>query len=85
MLELEANQTDSQFLKDIYNLSKGFIEIKLTGTFDEAISYANSIWNRIQKFDSCYLSDIYLVNNILFLFPIETSVYISNYAIKQIL
>lgn len=82
--ELENDYEDNQLLKDIYHLSKGLITIKKTGSFEESFMYANGVWNRLQKYDSWYLSDIFLINNILFLFPLKTAVSISNFAINQL-
>ncbi|WP_107838165.1 helix-turn-helix domain-containing protein [Metasolibacillus meyeri] len=82
--EILLQKDEDQYIQDIYFISKGFISLKQDGNFDTACSYAQQVWERLQKFDTWYLSDIYLINNILFLFPIETAISISHLAITQL-
>ncbi|KYG90924.1 helix-turn-helix transcriptional regulator [Metasolibacillus sp. FSL H7-0170] len=82
--EILLQSEEDRYIQDIYFISKGFISLKRDGNFDIATSYAQQVWNRLQKFDTWYLSDIYLINNILFLFPVETAISISNLAIAQL-
>lgn len=42
------------------------------------------IWERLEKHDTWFLSDIYLINNILFLFPIETTILITEKILSQL-
>lgn len=82
--EILLKKGEDSYIQDIYFISKGFISLKQDGNFDIASTYAYQIWERLQKFDTWYLSDIYLINNILFLFPIETAISISEFAITQL-
>lgn len=42
------------------------------------------IWNRLEKYNEWYLYDIRLINNILYIFPIETAASIVHSALKQL-
>ena len=69
-------------LKDILNVSKALLAIQ-NEDYDKASEYGNLVWDRLEKLDSWYLSDIKLINNILFAFPIETAQHIAEFALKQ--
>lgn len=75
------NNSD-RYIDDIYSVSKALIAVK-NDNFDEAKKYAYKIWERLENLDNWYLADIKLINNILFLFPIDTAEYISEFALKQ--
>lgn len=42
------------------------------------------IWNRLEKYNEWYLYDIRLINNILYIFPIETAASIVHSALEQL-
>ncbi|AOM83883.1 helix-turn-helix domain-containing protein [Salisediminibacterium beveridgei] len=69
-------------LKDILSVSKALLAIQ-NEDYNEASKYGNLVWGRLEKLDSWYLSDIKLINNILFAFPIETAQHIAEFALKQ--
>lgn len=75
------NSSD-RYINDILNVSKALIAVK-EDNFDLAEKYGDEIWRRLEGLDNWYLSDIKLINNILFLFPIETAEYITEFAFKQ--
>lgn len=70
------------YIRDILNVSKALIAVK-DDNFDLAKHYGYKVWKRLEGADNWYLSDIKLINSILFLFPIETAEYISEFALKQ--
>ncbi|WP_332646787.1 helix-turn-helix domain-containing protein [Lysinibacillus sp. 54212] len=78
------NKSYDSFLYDILQLCKGFIKLKMTSDFKIASKYAKIIWSRLERTDIWYLSDLYLINNILFLFPLETSISIADLAITRL-
>lgn len=82
--EILLQSEEDRYIQDIYFISKGFISLKRDGNFDTASTHAHQVWERLQKFDTWYLSDIHLINNILFLFPVETAISISKLAIAQL-
>ncbi|MFC4713425.1 helix-turn-helix domain-containing protein [Planococcus dechangensis] len=75
------NNSD-RFINDIHNVCKALIEVK-GDNFDVAKSYGYKIWERLERSDNWYLSDIKLINSILFLFPVETAEHITEFALKQ--
>ncbi|MGE7935178.1 hypothetical protein [Viridibacillus arvi] len=78
------NEKEDRYIRDILTASKGLYELKKNKDFKKASYYAEQVWYRIQKSDTWYLSDIRLVNCILFLFPIDTALYIDQFAISQL-
>lgn len=52
--------------------------------YETAKQKVEPIWQRLEKHDIWYLYDIQLLNNILYLFPIDTAVSIVSLALKQL-
>lgn len=74
-----------RYLADILAISKAFLILKETEEFEKPREYAEEVWARLQKLNTWYLSDLKLINSILFLFPISTAITITEFAIKQAL
>lgn len=74
-----------RYLADILAISKAFLILKETEEFEKPREYAEEVWARLQKLNRWYLSDLKLINSILFLFPISTAITITEFAIKQAL
>lgn len=52
--------------------------------YESARKKVSFIWNRLEKYNEWYLYDIRLINNILYIFPIETAASIVHSALKQL-
>ena len=52
--------------------------------YESARKKVSFIWNRLEKYNEWYLYDIRLINNILYIFPIETATSIVHSALKQL-
>lgn len=76
------NHKDHQ-IEDILNVLHALLSIKRDNNFQKAKFYAEKVWQRLQNLNTWYFSEIRLVNNILFLFPIETAITIAKFAIEQ--
>lgn len=76
------NHEDHQ-IEDILNVLHALLSIKRDNDFQQAKFYAEKVWQRLQKLNTWYFSEIRLINNILFLFPIETAISIAKFAIEQ--
>lgn len=75
-------KNSDRYINDILNVSRALMAIK-DDNFELASTHGDKIWERLKNSDSWYLWDIRLINNILFLFPIETAKYIAEFALKQ--
>lgn len=75
-------KNSDRYINDILNVSRALMAIK-DDNFELASTHGDKIWKRLKNSDSWYLWDIRLINNILFLFPIETAKYIAEFALKQ--
>ncbi|MBK3493963.1 hypothetical protein JFL43_03635 [Viridibacillus sp. YIM B01967] len=82
--ETYLEKKEDCYIRDILNSSKGLYVLKKEKDFKKASFYAERVWKRLQQSDTWYLSDIRLVNSILFLFPIDTAIFIAQFAINQL-
>lgn len=71
-------------LKDIYYICEALLAVSLNNDFATAKRYAEKVWNRLEKFDKWYLMEIRLINAILFIFPPETAISISQKIVSQL-
>ncbi|UJF15771.1 helix-turn-helix domain-containing protein [Jeotgalibaca sp. MA1X17-3] len=71
-------------LNDIYYICEALILISIENNYKMAITYANKVWNRLEKFDQWYLMEIRLINAILFIFPTESAVHIAERIVAQL-
>lgn len=69
-------------LNNIIQLSYGLEIIALKEEYEEAISIASPIWEKLKKRDRWYIREISLLNNILYIFPFDTAEEIVKRSIK---
>lgn len=72
---LEKN--NDYVLQDVAYICEALILINEKRDYEQAIIYANKVWKRLEQFDRWFLMEIRLINTILFIFPIETAISIS--------
>lgn len=70
--------------KELLIIYEAMLLISEHDNYTGAAEKVNFIWNRLEKNDDWYLHDIQLLNYILFLFPPESAVSISNLAITKL-
>lgn len=73
---------DSSVIKDIFTLTEALIALHKDNNFDKAQKIARPIWNRLSKNDALYLYDLFFLNAILYIFPIESALHIKSLLIK---
>ena len=73
---------DNPTLQNIIQLSYGLELIALKEEYEEAISIALPIWEKLEKRDRWYIREISLLNNILYIFPFNTAEEIVKRSIK---
>ncbi|WP_033541803.1 helix-turn-helix domain-containing protein [Planococcus sp. CAU13] len=83
MSESYLHTVEDRYIQDILALSKAFLILKESENFEVPRRYAEDVWLRLQNSNIWYLSDLKLINSILFLFPIPTAISITQFAIKQ--
>lgn len=72
------------FIKNIYTVLNALKVMAENNSFEEAQKIIAPIWSNLSSRDNLYLSDIFLLNNILFIFPLETAINIKKFAFRQI-
>ena len=81
--ELLLNSGHDEVIKDIQTLCKSMIYLN-NNRMEQAQIHANEIWEKLKKREQLYISDIYLFNAILFIFPIDTIKETRNFIQKSI-
>ncbi|MGA9519009.1 MAG: helix-turn-helix domain-containing protein [Trichococcus sp.] len=77
-------ENEDYLLRSLYYACESLIVLTATQNLEKAQLYAKKIWERMEKFDKWYLSDIRLINTILFIFPIDVAVHIGERVTKQL-
>lgn len=83
LAESYLDENEDRHIRDILSISQSFLILKETESFEVPRQYAEKVWGRLEGLNTWYLSDLKLINSILFLFPIATAISITNLAITQ--
>lgn len=70
-------------IADIVHLTDALIILARTGDILNARKEAMPVWGRLEKLDGWYLVELGMINAMLFLFPIDEAILISETAFKQ--
>lgn len=79
-IESEKNTT----LGNIVDALNGLITYQATDTFSAAEPFAQKVWQSVSHRETPFLVDLFLINDILFLFPPSVAIDIEQRAAKQI-
>ena len=71
-------------LRSLYYACESLIILTTTQNIEKARVFAKKIWERMEKFDKWYLSDIRLIITVLFMFPLDVAVLIGERFTKQL-
>jgi len=71
-------------LTDIWIVCNSLLLLIDTKDFKQASIPANKVWERLSKRNQLYITDIYLLNSIYFIFPLETALEMKNFIDKSI-
>ncbi|MFP5303680.1 hypothetical protein R2R70_21100, partial [Cobetia sp. SIMBA_158] len=66
-------------IRDIQTLCKSLAPLLESGEFESGRLYARQIWQRLSHNNNLYYYDIYLLNAILFVFPLDEMLGIYQY------
>lgn len=83
-LKSYLSKNKDYILQDIYYICEALLAVSLNNDFSTAKKYAEKVWKRLEKFDQWYLMEIRLINAILFIFPPETAISISQKIVSQL-
>lgn len=75
---------DDPIIKDIVEVYNASLTLAETNDLKKACKHAEKVWFRLEKMDKWYLTELRLLNNILFFFPAETSLFISKRALVDL-
>ncbi|WP_100488282.1 helix-turn-helix domain-containing protein [Sporolactobacillus pectinivorans] len=77
------NYSDS-IVDDIRSVCKALVLVHLQNSFEEAYPFAEKVWKRLSQLDNWYSTELKLINNIFFFFPLETGISIVERALREI-
>lgn len=69
---LQAHPTQDYMIEEVHHLCQAFLLLLETNDFSAASVSANKVWGNLSKRNTLYVADIYMLNAILFIFPLET-------------
>lgn len=75
---------EDRYIQNLLDVSEGLYAFGKNNNINKARFYAEKVWRRLEQLDTWYLSDIRLINNILFIFPIDTAITITKFAMTQL-
>ncbi|MGX9135857.1 hypothetical protein ACWV26_16065 [Rummeliibacillus sp. JY-2-4R] len=82
--EIYLKKEDDRYIENLLTVSKGLRAFGKNNNIDHARLYAEIVWKRLEQLDTWYLSDLRLINSILFIFPIGTAMTITKFAMTQL-
>jgi len=71
-------------IKDLITICESLIILGETNSIEMARKSLGTVWERLSKRNYFYITDIYFVNTILFLFPLETALEIRKFIFRSI-
>ncbi|WP_373292365.1 Rgg family transcriptional regulator [Sporolactobacillus putidus] len=71
-------------VEDIRSACRAQFLLSTENDFENVHSYAIKIWERLSNLDSWYSIELKLINNIFFLFPLDTGTAIVERALREI-
>lgn len=77
------NEDDVE-LREIYLLCDALLIISETEDYEDARKLIEPIWTRLKTYDQWYLYDIRLINMILFMYPLETTIAFSKKVLQRL-
>ena len=89
---MKVRETTKTYLKehkdnvvqDIFYICNALITLSKTNDLTQAAPFAEKVWHRISLLDKWYLTELRLLNNILFFFDFDTSLFISKRALVEL-
>ncbi|WP_208559434.1 helix-turn-helix domain-containing protein [Marinilactibacillus kalidii] len=75
---------EDPIVQDIQSIYEGLIIFGKTHDIRLARKHVQPVWDRLESFDEWHLTEIYLVNNILYFFNADSAIHISDRAITQL-
>lgn len=87
-LQKKANQYaedhEDILLHDIALICEALIQFAKSDNIQTAREKVAPVWDRLEAFDQWFLTELYLVNSILYLFPTESAIPITQRAVEEL-
>lgn len=82
--EALLEEREDHITRDILNIVLAYNALLEHKDIKKAKTFADKAWSRLKKLDKFYLSELYLLNRIIFLFDIETAISLVDMALKEL-
>lgn len=77
-------QCDDFLVEDILHIVQAMILLRKKNSFNESKTLVMPVWERLQNLENWFLDEIYIINNIFFLFDSNTGTTMIKRALKSI-
>ena len=81
---LYLQQQEDFLIEDLIRICDSLMILGETNNIEEARIPLEKVWERLSKRNHFYIVDIYFINSILFLFPLETALEIRKFIFRSI-
>lgn len=78
------SSNDDILLKKVLIVIEGLLILAESNDFEKATQKVTPLWIQLLKRNSLYIADLYIINAILFLFPLEIAIEIKKFAERNI-
>ncbi|WP_027108115.1 helix-turn-helix domain-containing protein [Lacticigenium naphthae] len=73
-----------QLILDVVNICRGYEVLLTTNKTESAKEFAQKVWDRLENIEEWYLSEMYLLAGILYVFPVETAQSLTAQVLKKL-
>lgn len=80
---LKNNKDDHQ-IKHIATILNGLIILAKTNDLEQAKTIVEPVWHDLSKYNQLFVTELYMLNEILFLFPLPTVLQMKPFILRQI-
>ncbi|MEK5209687.1 helix-turn-helix domain-containing protein [Psychrobacillus sp. FSL H8-0510] len=82
--EYLLNDKKNILLEELRSVCEALLIVETTGDFEKAREKVNTIWERISRYDQWYLTDIRMMNVILYFFEDDVVIYITEKLLERL-
>lgn len=75
---------DDVLIKDILIICRALMEFAESQDLSRVRELVRPVWERLERFDQWFLTELYLVNSILYIFPTDSAIPITQRAVEEL-
>ncbi|MFD1928810.1 helix-turn-helix domain-containing protein [Sporosarcina siberiensis] len=78
------NSEKNIMLSDVLTICNALIKLAQTSDIDRAREIVEPVWDRLSTYNNWYLTDIKLINVLLYLFPVDTAIEVTKSLLNRL-